>query len=158
MTIKYYDTKQLYDTFEYPFVMDHRIKSGKYYNAKGAKAARKRHPEPIIQRQLLIDFGLDWREEFPKYVKTERFYGHYTVNVESLYIQSNRWRYYDLYIWTPELHAWVQEMNKLFGTSIKPKYLTYTQYQNIDGIHKYVTQEEADKLEMREDKRIATFS
>ena len=155
MTIKYYDAKQLYDTFEYPFVMDHLIKSGKHYSARGAKAARKRHPEPIIQRQLLIDFNADWCEEFPKYVKTERFYGHYTVVVESLYIQSSRWRYYDLYVWSPELHAWVQEMNKLFGTSIKPKYLTYSQYQNIDGIEKYVTQEEADKLEAQCDRRMA---
>lgn len=154
MTIKYYDAKQLYETFEYPFFQDHLIKSGAY-NKQGTKAARKRHPEPIIQRQLPIDYKLNWCDEFPKYIKTERFAGHYTVNVESLYIQSTRWRYYDLYIWTPELHAWVQDMNKLFGTNIKPKYLTYSQYQNIDGIEKYVTQEEADKLEAQYDRRIA---
>ena len=155
MTTKYYDANQLYMTFEEPFAMDHRIKSGKYYNAKGAKAARKRHPEPIIQRQLAIDFDANWCEEFPKYVKTERFAGHYTVTVESLYIQSSRWREYDFYIWTPELHTWVQEMNKLFGTKVKPKYLTYKQYQNIDGTEKYVTEDEADKLEAQDDRRMA---
>jgi hypothetical protein len=154
MTIKYYDANQIYMTFERPFVEDHLIKSG-HYNKRGAKLMRERHPEPIIQRQLLIDYNDDWCDEFLKYINTERYKGSYDALVHA-----NGWRginsyEYDFYIWTPELHAWVQEMNKLFGTKIKPRYLTYNQYQNIRGIDKYVTEDEADKLEAQYDRRMA---
>jgi hypothetical protein len=33
--------------------------------------------------------------------------------------------------------------------------LTYNQYQNIAGVYKYVTEEEADKLEAQYDRRMA---
>ena len=153
MTIKYYDAHQIYMTFERPFVEDHLIKSG-HYNKRGAKLMRERHPEPIINRQLLIDFDADWYQEFPTYINTERYNGSYDAFVRGFWRGINSYDY-DFYIWTPELHAWVQEMNKLFGTKVKPRYLTYNQYQNIDGIHKYVTEEEADKLEAQYDKRMA---
>ena len=154
MTTKYYDTHQIYMTFERPFVEDHLIKSG-HYNKRGAKLMRERHPEPTVARPFDIDYNDDWRNEFPKYINTERFVGSYDALVHD-----NGWRgcnsyEYDFYIWTPELHAWVQEMNKLFGTKVKPRYLTYNQYQNIRDIDKYVTEEEADKLEAQYDKRMA---
>lgn len=145
MTTKYYDASTLYNMFERPFYEDHLIKTG-YYNSKGAKKQRKLYPEPVIERPLPIGYDQDWYSELPKHINTERFVGMYTTVVNSLYIQSSRVRDYNFYIWTPELHSWVTEMNKLFGTNVKPKYLRYDQYLNIKGIDKYLSEEEVSKL------------